>query len=169
MPYKDINRRREASRRASQRWREANPEKARKARQEWGLKHKHPCPVCGGLVNYGYTHCRKHRTMPCGDKACNWKGGRIKDGQGYILIYKPDHPRADKRHYVREHILTWERVNGKSLPKDWHVHHLNGITDDNRPVNLVGLPRKSHLLLLSAKAKRIQELEALLNNQQQLL
>ncbi len=102
-----------------------------------------------------------------GAKNVNWNGG-IKRSKGYVFIYKPEHPRA-KRGYVGEHILVWEYANGKPLPMGWLVHHLNGIKSDNRPSNLVGLPNKKHYLILSAKAKRIQELEAILKNQGLLL
>jgi len=98
-----------------------------------------------------------------------WKGGRTKNTGGYILVYIPEHMKANKRGYVLEHILVWEKANNKSLPDGYIIHHLNGITDDNRPANLVALPNKKHYLVLAAKAKRIQELESLLNNQHQLL
>ena len=98
----------------------------------------------------------------------NWKGGRIRSS-GYVFVHRSDHARANRDGYVREHILVWEEAHGKTLPKGWIVHHLNGIKDDNRPINLLGLPNKKHYLVLQAKAKRIQELEALLNGQSQLL
>ena len=97
------------------------------------------------------------------------KGGRYKHDSGYILIKFPSHPRAYKSGYVFEHILVWEETHGKPLPKRWIIHHLNGIKDDNQIVNLVALPNKKHYLILQAKAKRIQELEAMLNGQSQLL
>lgn len=95
----------------------------------------------------------------------NSGGGR---GAGYILVYLPNHPHATKRGVVREHILVWEQAHSKPLPKGWIIHHLNGVKDDNRPRNLVALPNKKHYLVLQAKAKRIQELEAVLNGQSQL-
>lgn len=88
---------------------------------------------------------------------------------GYVLIHQPDHPRASKKGYVAEHILVWEQTHGKPLPKGWVVHHLNGRRADNRPSNLKGLPNKKHYLVLQAKAKRIQELEGIINGQSQLL
>jgi hypothetical protein len=81
----------------------------------------------------------------------------------------PQHPRANKDGYIQEHIVVWEQTHNKPVPQGWHVHHLNGIKNDNRPRNLVALPSTKHYLILQAKARRIQELEALLNNQHQLL
>lgn len=97
------------------------------------------------------------------------QGKKYTTTAGYIRIYVLNHPRRDKSGYVLEHILVWEQTNGKYLPKDWIVHHLNGRKSDNRIENLVALPNRKHYLVLQAKAKRIQELEALLNGQGQLV
>ena len=84
------------------------------------------------------------------------------------MIHRPEHPRAIKG-YIFEHWLVWEEANNKSLPKGWVIHHLNGIKGDNRICNLEALSNRKHYLVLQAKAKRIQALEALLNGQHQLL
>jgi len=141
------------------------------------------CIDCGKEISWQHTRIAK-RCRECsiadntkrfskitGAKHPSWRGGRY-ESLGYVYIYKPEHPRASqgpKKSYVREHIVVWEEANGKPLPKGWMVHHLNGITNDNRPSNLQGLSSKKHYLVLQAKAKRIQELEALLNGQNQLL
>lgn len=100
-----------------------------------------------------------------GEKNHLWKGGRTISSNGYILIHKPSHPRASKNGYVYEHILILEQKLGHPLPEGWIGHHLNGIKSDNRPVNLVALPNKEHSNILKEKAKRIQELEAILASQ----
>lgn len=131
---------------------------------------KKPCPVCGKLIQLTSTYCHEHACM--NNRAENnyrWKGGRTKATTGYILIQNREHPRATKTGYVFEHILVWEQAHGKSLAKGWVIHHLNGIKTDNRPINLVALSTRKHALVFQAKAKRIQELEALLNGQSQLL
>jgi len=88
----------------------------------------------------------------------NWKGGRSISA-GYVVVLKPDHPRADQHGYVREHILVWEKAHGQNLPKGWEIHHLNGLKTDNRPKNLVALPDKSHRRLIPAFQARIRQLE----------
>lgn len=67
-----------------------------------------------------------------------WIGGRRVDGQEYIMIYAPDHPRAGKRsRSVPEHILIAEHAIGRYLPAAVEVHHFNEIKKDNRNPNLV--------------------------------
>lgn len=126
----------------------------------------HLCSDCSTPITPRASYCRscssKHRPKKYSQK------GRVKTSHGYIVVYLPPHPRANTQGYVYEHILVWEEFHGKPLPKGWIVHHLNGIRSDNRPRNLEGMPSMKHNLVLVAKAKRIQELEALLNNQGQL-
>lgn len=99
-------------------------------------------------------------------RAQNWnlRGGKKINTAGYVMVYRPGHPRTNKNtNAVLEHILVWEEYHKKPLPKGYHIHHLNGIKTDNRPSNLVALPPTSHhekhLSLLAERAKRIRELE----------
>lgn len=69
-----------------------------------------------------------------------WNGGRYKTGQGYIVVFSPDHPHASVRKTVFEHRLVMEQVIGRYLKPEEVVHHKNGIKDDNRPENLELLP-----------------------------
>ena len=80
--------------------------------------------------------------------------------QGYLMVYCPEHPRANKHGRVREHILIWEKTHNQPLPKGWLIHHLNGIKSDNRPKNLVATPSRNHYDLITALSQRIQELES---------
>jgi hypothetical protein len=124
------------------------------------------CHSCEQKFRWANTKCPQ--LIRTGEKHHNWKGGKMMRS-GYVMLLRPDHPRANRDGYVLEHILVWEQAHGKPLPKGWIVHHLNGIKNDNRPQNLPAMPNKKHYLVLQAKAKRIQELEALLNGQSQLL
>jgi len=93
------------------------------------------------------------------EKSPCWKGGRRLNKQGYLVVYRPEYPRAGKRGEVLEHILVWEVAHRKPLPENWAIHHLNGIKNDNRLINLVALPNTKHSLILAEKAKRIKTLE----------
>ena len=151
----------------------------RESSNRWRQKQRHPCIDCGKLVEKSSTRCwscsnrftyqsgKRPRVRPRGAKSSCWKGGRHLVN-GYPVVHMPEHPRA-LQGYVREHWLVWERAHNKSLPKGWIIHHLNGIRDDNRTVNLAAMPSHKHSLVLEAKARRIQQLEALLNGQAQLL
>ena len=67
----------------------------------------------------------------------NWKGGRQKTVNGYILTWMPEHPRSNKAGYVFEHILVMERVLGRPIKVTEPVHHINENRADNSPGNLM--------------------------------
>lgn len=71
-----------------------------------------------------------------GDKHPNWKGGRQKTGEGYVLIRNVDHPNAKKSGYVYEHVLVMSEFLDRPLKKGEIIHHRNGVRDDNRLENL---------------------------------
>ena len=101
-----------------------------------------------------------HKNRRFGEKGIHWKGGRRKDSMGYIKIMKPEYPRADSHGYVLEHIIAWEEFHKRPLPKGWVIHHLNGIKDDNRPENLMALPRNSHTHGINANREYIKGLQS---------
>lgn len=71
-----------------------------------------------------------------GNKHPLWKGGKHKLGNGYIVEYCPNHPRA-YRNKVYQHILVAEKKIGRLLNISEAVHHINGIKDDNRIDNII--------------------------------
>lgn len=90
----------------------------------------------------------KKRDDMKGSNHYNWKGGRRKDGKGYILLYMPDHPNCDKQGYIREHIFVLEGKLGRYLKKGEIPHHINGIKDDNRIDNIELLStHKEHMVI----------------------
>jgi len=111
------------------------------------------------LVSYGIPLRTKSQSM-MGKKNPVWKGGFTYNKYGYKQIRIPEHPRANEGGYIFEHIVVWEKANGKLLSTDYVVHHLNGIKDDNRAENLVALKRNEHAqILLEPYRERIRELE----------
>jgi len=53
----------------------------------------------------------------------NWKGGRIIDEDGYILIKQNNHPFCDNKGYIREHRLIMEKHIGRLLKPEERIHH----------------------------------------------
>ena len=74
----------------------------------------------------------------------SWKGGRIIDKDGYILIHKPEHPNSFGRGYICEHRLIMEEYLGRYLTKDEVVHHINENKQDNRIENLELMTKSEH-------------------------
>lgn len=82
----------------------------------------------------------KGRNNFIGEKHPSWKGGLVKNPQGYVSEkVSHDDPLASMRNstgYVPQHRLVMARHLGRPLLKCENVHHINGIRDDNRIENL---------------------------------
>lgn len=107
----------------------------------------------GEQIKLAYKHGRMNQKR--GRESQNWKGDRcLKHSNGYVLIYN-----REIGDYVFKHRAVWERVHNQKLPKDWCVHHINGIKSDNRPANLIAMPTKQHYAYIPMLQQRIRELE----------
>lgn len=111
--------------------------------------------ICGTVVLYHFKR-REFDTRPrggnqkesqAGKHNGNWKGGRIRKREGYVMIHRPAHPRCSTRGYVYEHTLVAERKLGRSLKSGEVVHHINHRKGDNRPENLAVMTRSEHASL----------------------
>lgn len=72
-------------------------------------------------------------------------GGHTKKRRdGYIAVYAPDNPSANKDGYVMEHVLVMEKAIGRTLESNEVVHHINHIRTDNRIENLMLMTRGEH-------------------------
>lgn len=93
------------------------------------------CNTCGTiqeLVKKQLTRTN-HSSKGCN---CIKFGTKYKDSNGYISIYLPGHPSANRSGSVLEHRLVMEKKIGRQLFSNEHVHHKNGFRDDNNPENL---------------------------------
>lgn len=93
------------------------------------------------------SHKEANRISNSGEKSKRWNGGKTTHSEGYILVRSKEHPSADSRGYVYEHRLVLEKHLGRYLRKDEHVHHKNGVKNDNRLENLEILTNSEHSTL----------------------
>lgn len=104
---------------------------------------------CEGCNNNFSTVIPKSRfcSISCsltGDRNGKWRGGRIKNDKGYILIHSPLHPYKNSKNHVLEHRLVMEKHLGRYLKKDEVVHHKNKNPSDNRLRNLELMNKRDH-------------------------
>ena len=76
------------------------------------------------------------------------RGGKIHT-QGYVLVYCPEHPNANKGggKYIFEHRLVMSNYLKRPLEKGEIVHHINGDRTDNRIENLALHSNEEHTAL----------------------
>jgi hypothetical protein len=73
----------------------------------------------------------------------NWRGGRSVTIRGYVRVWAPDHPLANRDGYVLEHRKVVYDA-GIEIPEGFHVHHVNEDPSDNRLENLEVVPASEH-------------------------
>ena len=88
----------------------------------------------------------------------NWKGGIKIGANGYILIYKKEHPFCDSQGYFKRSRFTMEQKLGRYLKPEEVVHHINSIKNDDRIENLQLFPNHSEHMKHHAKLKKFHKL-----------
>ena len=86
----------------------------------------------------------------------NWKGGRYVASNGYVLIKRPDHPRADCRGYVYEHILVAGEMLGRVILATERVHHDDDNRQNNDPANLIVTASTAEHFVYHRKRKNLR-------------
>jgi hypothetical protein len=94
---------------------------------------------CGVLVVGKWSKGHNRRGVPPTNKR-----GWTENARGYRYIYVPEHPQANKGGYYEEHRLVVEKRLGRHLLQTEDVHHVNGITNDNRDENLEVMTHRAH-------------------------
>lgn len=72
-------------------------------------------------------------------------GHTKKRTDGYIALYYPLHPSANKDGYIMKHRYLMEKHLGRALSEDEVVHHINGKKADNRIENMVVMTPSAHM------------------------
>lgn len=73
----------------------------------------------------------------------------------YVQIRLPSHPRSSSSCRVFEHILVVEKALGKFLMRPAEVHHINDVSTDNRPENLVACQDGAYHKLLHRRQRAL--------------
>lgn len=101
----------------------------------------------GEPIDFISGHNMRGRNM---EKSNPWKGGMRINGQGYKMIYIPDHERSDQSGYVKYHIFIAEKALGKNLHSKAVVHH------HSKEQFVICEDQKYHMLLhLRARAMEV--------------
>ena len=66
---------------------------------------------------------------------------------GYVSVYVPGHPGANREGYMMEHHLVMEKHLGRHLAPGEVVHHINKVKSDNRIENLQVMTASEHMRL----------------------
>jgi hypothetical protein len=66
---------------------------------------------------------------------------------GYLLLKVGKHPRAMSSGFVKRAVLVMEQHLGRYLLSSEHIHHINGIRDDDRLENLILVTNSEHAKL----------------------
>jgi len=109
-----------------------------KSRKKMSLSHLGKIPWSKGKKfskAYRKKLSKAHKGRFKGSQHPGWKGG-ITYNRGYVYVYNPNHPFCDSKGYVRRSHLVMEKLLGRFIPPDEHIHHINGIKDNDRPKNL---------------------------------
>jgi len=90
-----------------------------------------------------------------GSQTPNWKGGVIDDGNGYLMVKKPDWYTGRKgSDYVFQHsVVMCEALGLTEIPKGFVVHHIDRNKHNNSIHNLCLLSSNAHSQLHSIESK----------------
>lgn len=90
-----------------------------------------------------------------GNKNYNWKGGIVIQ-MGYAYLFRPDHPKSNKKGYIKRANIVYEDYTGHYPEKGYVIHHkdLNKLNDEISNLILMDIP--SHFRKHTAENKNLK-------------
>ena len=106
---------------------------------------------CGASTTFHRGKWRRFRSghnaaLRHGSSHPSWRGGETKNVYGYVLVRRPEHPRANHG-YIQRSNLVAEAMLHRPLEAGEVVHHINRVRTDDRPNNLLVMTRSDHIAL----------------------
>jgi len=95
------------------------------------------------LCTMHYQRLRLRGDVGGPDRERDYGSYRSVLSSGYVRVWCPGHPAAHAYGYALEHRKVVMDA-GVEIPDGWHVHHVNGVKDDNRIENLQVLSASEH-------------------------
>lgn len=115
---------------------------------------------CKGYCCRHYSQIIKYGEIKYQDRVMPPRIGEMRN-QGYIYIYKKDHPMADQRGYVKRANIIWEENTGHMVVPPEIIHHKNEIRNDDSFENLQLLANPSeHMKLHGRRGVSDDEIKA---------
>lgn len=106
-----------------------------------------PVPAIAAELGFSVTAVRRYGAMAGLTFDDPAHPGVVTTWAGYRKLLRPDHPRADSKGYVAEHVLVMEEHIGRLLAPGEVVHHVNGDKGDNALGNLQLMTDREHRAL----------------------
>lgn len=140
------------------------------------------CPICNKnawvnetTIRYkdGFKmckNCNNERFRTSGKNHIGYKNGKTKKPSGYVYVLLEDTDpllcMSITGNYVAEHRYLVAKKIGRPLKTSEHIHHLNGIKDDNRIENLKLVNGEEHMIItqLEQRVKRLEKENKRLKN-----
>lgn len=101
------------------------------------------CLNCQTIFQIAVSSNQRICSQTCAYKGNRKFGTKYTTTQGYIAV-KTHGVNSDSAGYELEHRVLMEKHINRTLTKNEHVHHINGIKTDNRIENLVVLTNSNH-------------------------
>lgn len=140
------------------------------------------CPECGEMYWLKEPSIRTGKTRMCykcaisrlkakGKDHLGYKNGKTKKPSGYVYLLLDEDDEflcmsTTTGNYVAEHRYVVAKKIGRPLKTSEHIHHLNGIKDDNRIENLKLVNGEEHMIItqLEQRVKRLEKENKRLKN-----